>query len=1013
MIRKREGHSIQDIGEPIICSAYEVPTEHWSRDRKDGAVTREKFRRPAGYWYKTEESKTGASQGDLIAEDRQELPVVNQLRKDVKWWRENGYPNASSITKHLLAYWTNSARARRLFFCQREAVETIIYLAEVRFPKQPERVGGRKCNLSKADLQKLLAGEPLQAKTDGSYSQSLLDKPENDALPGLIRLGCKMATGSGKTLVMAMLITWALCNRTSNSSSLEFPSAVLVCCPNLTVKRRLDVLRPGGRDNYYDKFDLVPSRYPSLPRGRVLVINWHVLKAASPHKDGDTTHDVIEKGEESPEAFARRILGDLFERRPIMVLNDEGHHCWRPKARPLDDASKEEQEMIERERKEATVWVEGLDKINSVAASKNRSGINFCVDMSATPFYIKGSGYQEGQPFPWLVSDFGLVDAIESGIVKIPRIPIEDTTGELEPRYFRLWHHIMKELRLSEGKADMPRKNARKIYEKADAALKQIAGQWLERFEYIQEGSEGQDKTPPVLIVVCSNTNIAKEFYSRISGERIEGGKIIYGQRGVFPEFINTEERKYTIRIDSNALDEAGANADEELRSIVSTVGKKGQPGEHIRCVVSVSMLTEGWDANNVTQIFGLRAFESQLLCEQVVGRGLRRMDYVPDPKTGLLTAEYVDVYGIPFSVVPYKGRVITAKVEGDRPQHHIFAKEERRSMEMFFPLVDGYLFNLDKNLIRCNFDDLKILEIDRTTEPDATVVQPPPDDGGPRSIKASFNTERQDRQKYYDRTHINAIMFYLTQSIVDELISYSIQGNDKRNWGALSRPLLFPQVYAIVKQYVADKVDFNDMNMCELGIEKYFNCARQSLLEAIVPDEHKGETPLQPRFSSTKKIGSTHDVDQKTVRECYETKHSHINLVALDSGWEKSASVILDQLADTGLVNHYARIYEQMDFTIPCGTIGDDGYNYMPDFLVSISAPKGEDWTLILEIKGREDEKRGIKHAAAKRWVAAVNNWGELGKWGYHVCYNPNKLAQELKELHKKGPNTQPNQTA
>lgn len=1013
MNAKQKDHSSQAIDEPIICSAYEEPTEHWSRDRMTRIATREKFRRPAGYWYKTEESKTGAAQGDLIAEDRQDLPIVNRLREDVRNWREGGYPNASHITKHLLAHWTNSARPRRLFFCQREAVETIIYLAEVRIPKQPQSVGGHKCVLSASDLKKLLAGESLQAKTDGSYTQSLLDQPEDQALPGLVRFGCKMATGSGKTLVMAMLIAWALCNRSSGSSTLEFPRAILVCCPNLTVKRRLDVLRPGGEDNYYDKFDLIPPGYPSLPRGRVLVINWHAMLPASSHREGNATYDVINKGTESSEAFARRLLGDLFERLPIMVLNDEGHHCWRPKLPCLNDMSHEEKEKFKEEQREATVWMDGLDKINSVAASNSHNGIAFCVDMSATPFYIRGSGYQEGWPFPWLVSDFGLVDAIESGIVKIPRIPIQDTTGQPEPRYFRLWQHIMKELRLPEDKEDAPYKDAKKIYEKADAALKQIAGQWLERFEYSQNTKEGQDKTSPVLIVVCSDTNIAKEFFEKISGERVIEGKTVYGQSEVFDQFTNTQDRKYTIRIDSNALDEAGTGADKQLRDIVATVGKAGQPGEHIRCVVSVSMLTEGWDANNVTQILGVRAFKSQLLCEQVVGRGLRRMDCVPDPDTGLLTAEYVDVYGIPFSVVPYKGRVPDAKQPEDKPLYHVFAMKEREDMEMFFPLINGYLFNLEKNLVRCNFDQLSTFTISRTAEPEATVVQPPLDDGGPRPINTPLSTERQSRQKYYEKTHINTIMFLLAREIVDELISYSIQDNKKEEWGELSRPLLYPQVYAIVKEYVSSKIDFNGMNACELGIKRNFNSVRKNLLEAIVPDEYKGETPLLPHFILGRRIGTTQDVNFKTSQECHVTKYSHINLVTLDSGWEGSASAMLEQAADDGLIHHYARINRNTGFTIPCGTMGNGDYSYIPDFLVRMANPKGDPWTLILEIKGLETEKDRIKHSAAHKWVAAVNNWGELGQWGFHVCYDPNKLSRELKKLYKNGPDTRPNQTA
>ena len=191
------------------------------------------------------------------------------------------------------------------------------------------------------------------------------------------------------------------------------------------------------------------------------------------------------------------------------------------------------------------------------------------------------------------------------------------------------------------------------------------------------------------MIVVCDNTNIAEHFYRAISGEELIEADVLddedddedeapkkrkkkpkavkhYGAGlSGFPELWNRKGAEVTLRIDSKLLAAAESEdpnatkkeVGEELRKIVSTVGRPGEAGEHIRCVVSVNMLSEGWDANNVTHILGLRAFHSQLLCEQVVGRGLRRMDYTPDPETGLLTAEYVDIFGVPFSLIPFKGR--------------------------------------------------------------------------------------------------------------------------------------------------------------------------------------------------------------------------------------------------------------------------------------------------------------------------------------------------------------------
>ena len=398
--------------------------------------------------------------------------------------------------------------------------------------------------------------------------------------------------------------------------------------------------------------------------------NWHQFAPESEHSEGGQSYAVVNKGEETPDAFAKRVLGELHERAPIMVLNDEGHHAYRPA--PTDENLSAD---AKKERQDATVWISGLDTINQAC------GIRFCVDLSATPFYIPGSGHPEGSPFPWLVSDFGLVDAIESGITKIPRLPVSDTTGRPEPKFFRLWEAIQAGIpsgdRLSGGK---PKPEV--VYREAEDALSTLASQWKERFEYIEQASDAQEKTPPVMIIVCDNTNIAAHFFEKISGEETrevieenskqgKGKKkkqtqTVYGQGQVFPDMLSNDEGiSRTLRIDSKKLAEAESEdprknktqAAEDLRRVVATIGKPGQPGEQIRCVVSVAMLNEGWDANNVTHILGLRAFTSQLLCEQVVGRGLRRMNYTPDPETGLLTEEYVDVYGIPFSVIPFKGR--------------------------------------------------------------------------------------------------------------------------------------------------------------------------------------------------------------------------------------------------------------------------------------------------------------------------------------------------------------------
>jgi type III restriction enzyme len=1035
---------VQPVENPIICNPYDEPQDHWIYDKETGAASRAGMRRPASYWYKTE--RTGSAQMSLLAEEeRDDLPLVNLLREDVRRLRDRNYAAWPKVTRDLLQHWARADRTRRLFFCQREAVETILYLFEFRLWKTKRLLF--KPALGDSDLALLLAAErPSFSFAGQEFFPRLIDPSPEEGVVSLRRMAAKMATGSGKTVVMSMLIAWAFCNRGQNQASAFFPNGVLICCPNLTVKERLQVLRPERPDNYYEQFDIVPVKYrPLLQAGKVLVTNWHRFAPESEHVENGKSYAVVNKGPETPDTFARRVLEDLYDRLPIMVLNDEGHHCWRPAPEP-EDLTGEEKREADEEREEARVWLDGLDRINNCTPNPaKQAGISVCVDMSATPFYIKGSAYPEGRPFPWIVTDFGLVDAIESGIVKIPRLPVQDTTGRPDPKYFKLWKAINENLEPAErlpGKAGRPKPDV--VYREAEGALQQIASQWKERFEQIQAATPGQEQVPPVMIIVCNDTDVAAEFYRKISGEieedvvteaevaevlaeeengsgngsgittpkKAKGAKrkkrVTYGQGAIFPKlFSNTPTEKRTIRIDTKLLAEAESDdpnkkrqdAAEELRQVVATVGKRGEPGEHVRCVVSVSMLTEGWDANNVTQVLGVRAFGSQLLCEQVVGRGLRRMDYVPDPKTGLLTEEYVDVYGIPFSVIPFKGRPEKGPAPEDKPKNHVRALQERKAMEMRFPVLEGYAFALHKNLIRCNVGELDPLVIEPNREPTATFVRPTVgyQEGSPATHSAPFDFVQQDRKEYYAGTHLQTIEFQISRLIVDELtVGASAAATDvrRRVLRFQSRHQLFPQVFRYVDEYVQRKVNFNGAHPCELGLEKYVKRMVERLRDGIIPDEAEGELPLMPILNRYKPIGTTAEVDFKTTRPCHATGKSHIDQVVMDNlSWEASASFRLDQ---SDAVAFYAR-NDHLGLLIPYEYVDID-HSYEPDFLVRLR----NGMTVVLEIKGFEDDQDQAKHTAARRWVTAVNNWGQLGKWAFHVCRNPQMLDKEMEYLSR-----------
>lgn len=1006
---------IQPVENPILCSPYKEPDQHWLYDTKTGIPSKTPGRRPASYWFKTE--RTGGAQRDLFAEEeRDDLPLVNALREDVRRWRESGWENASETTKKLLRHWWREDRGRRLFFCQVEAVETIIYLREILSPGKKPRWTPK---LTLEDFNTLSLGKnprPDEWIARVAQHPKLVDIPNEAGLKPIHRYACKMATGSGKTVVMSMLIAWAFCNRGTKPGDPRYPRRVLVVCPNLTIKERLNVLRPGDPDNYYEKFDIVPSTLRTeLAKGKVLVTNWHWL-APEAEVQNVGGAPIVKLGAESPEAFARNRLGDLWDDEPLMVLNDEGHHAYRPAPVPEGVALTAEEKV---DREEATVWVSGLDKINAAC------GIGVCVDLSATPFYLHGSGYPEGSPFPWIVSDFSLVDAIESGITKIPRLPAIDNTGRPDPKYFKLWDHIVRDLKPGEKLTGGKPKPA-VVYRKAEDALLTLAGEWKQKFEQVMTSAPGQDRTPPVMIVVCDNTDIAKEFYRAISGEETieadtpdededeeetpkrrkkkEKAKKHYGA-GLpgFPELWNRQGAEVTLRIDSKLLASAESEdpnatkkeAAEELRKIVSTVGRPGEAGAHIRCVVSVNMLSEGWDANNVTHILGLRAFHSQLLCEQVVGRGLRRMDYTPDPVTGLLTAEYVDIFGVPFSLIPFKGREPGGgPPPEDRPKHEVMALPERKAFEIRFPVVEGYVVSLQRNAVTADVAKIERTKLDPWTVPTEAFVRPHVSyQIGHASAHGGFGFDLVDRQKYYDSIHPQTIEFEIAREVVRALTEAAHPGKERLR--RESRSTLFPQVLRIVQSYIRERVDLNGLHPCEVGLQTYAQRIVGLLIAAITPDDGKGETPLLPRLNRSRPIGSTERVHFKTVKPVQITGASHINFVACDTdSWEQAAMFQLEKLAKEGVVYCYAR-NDRLEFNIPYELYGNP-HVYEPDFIVRLR----NSVNVVLEIKGKQHEDTDAKHQAAKRWVSAVNHWGRLGEWDFLVCRDPQALGEEFKSL-------------
>lgn len=1010
------------VESPIQNSPYDEPTRWW---RIVPGETPELMqgRRPAAYYWR----KAGGAEDDSADVGTEiTLTMVNRIRDRVRQWRAEGHPGASRITLELLAWWQREGRAQRLFFAQLEAATTVIFLTEAR----PDYLQG------------------IDIRPDAPT-----ERQAADGIKPLLRWACKMATGTGKTTVMGLLAAWTILNKVaSGGRDARFADFVLVVCPNVTIRSRLGELDPARGDaSLYRTRDLVPPHLMAqLSQGRVLVRNWHVFELQNENSVGGDSARVVRRGRElrerrtvrisdkattargarymtleayrkaqvlgllevvseardehgrpvqaevietryveSDTKWLRRVLEDGARKRNIMVFNDEAHHAYR--LGEADAEEDDEDDDLDAYYREATVWVDGLDRINRLM------GVGRVLDFSATPYYLGRVGNNANRPFPWVVSDFGLMEAIESGLTKIPQFAARDLTGEPIPGYFNIWRWILPQLKASERGGRKQAAKPEAILRHAFVPMVMLGGLWQERAR--QQAATGEDERPPVFIVVCKNIRLSRLVYDWLALDNPPPGVPKSGLSG----FLNTAEHENTIRVDSTVEDDAW------MRFTLDTVGKRDwprdamgrplypegfldeadrlgkphhPPGRDVRAIISVGMLTEGWDCNTVTHIVGLRPFMSQLLCEQVVGRGLRRANYEAEAD-GKLPEEIAQIFGVPFQVVPFKAQGAVAP----RPQvqtWRVRALPERAPLEIRFPRVDGYIVGARRSL-DVQWDAIDPIQLDPTRLPVAVEMKAglPATDGTPL-VGAPGKVQEVTLAEF--RIH-NRLQTQAMRAAHELLREYARRTGLE---AAVLQPL-FGRFVAIVLEFVQRKaLAHPPAQKSDVFLAPNYSRMQELLLEHLTVD---GSEHLRPRYEQNRPMGSTADVDYTTRKQPMPVQRSHLNFVVADSRWENIAATVLDTHPQ---VQSFAK-NSGLGFAIPY-TLRGTAHDYLPDFVVRL---QGGQRHLVVEIKGQTDEQTDAKKRAAQQWCDAVTADGAHGRWEFLQIERretiPAQLAQAL----------------
>lgn len=982
----------QFFEKPIVNSPYEYPSRHWELD-ETGQPTQKivESRRRAEFITpipKPRKRKGSAEQASLLFDEGKGLTtqeqqydhtaIINAVRQQFDQWRNLPNPNQWQVTPEtarLLQHWRHHRFSDiRPFFCQVEALDTAIWLTEV---------------------------VPHAGNAGKGFLQHLTNA-NNDANPEITRLALKLATGAGKTTVMAMLIAWQTINAVRRPQSKRFTRGFLVVTPGLTIRDRIRVLQPNDPDSYYQSRELVPSdMLADLERAKLVITNYHAFKLRERMELSKGGRSLLQgRGEalntlETEGQMLQRVMPDLMGMKNVLVLNDEAHHCYRekPGEEQEGELKGDEKKEAEKNKEAARLWISGLEAVN------RKLGVTRVIDLSATPFFLRGSGYVEGTLFPWTMSDFSLMDAIECGIVKLPRVPVADNIPGAEmPKFRNLWEHIRTRMP-KKGRGKAKTLDPLSLPVELQTALEALYGHYQKTYDLWEKAGI---RVPPCFIVVCNNTSTSKLVYDYLSGffrENDDGSTML--ENGRLPLFRNFDEhgnqypRPRTLLIDSEQLESGDAldknfrdmasdeidrfrreivertgdrrqaeNISDQdlLREVMNTVGKPGRLGDSIHCVVSVSMLTEGWDANTVTHVLGVRAFGTQLLCEQVIGRALRRQSYDLNEEN-LFNVEYADVLGIPFH---FTAKPVVAPPQAPRETIQVKAvRPERDALEIHFPRVAGYRVELPEERLTAEFTDDSVLELT-------------PDLVGP-SITRNAGIIGEDVElslEHLQDMRRSTLLFHITQRLL-----YT----KWRDPGEEPKLHLFGQLKRITKQWLDTcLVCKGSTHPAQLMYHELADMACERITAGITR-ALVGERPVKAVLDPYNPLGSTAHVNfntSKTSRYETDAQRCHINWVILDSDWEAEFCRVAEAHPQ---VRSYVKNHS-LGLGVPY-RYGSEMRTYIPDFIVLVDDGYGEDHPLhlIVEIKGyRREDAKEKKATMEAYWVPGVNNLGTYGRWAF-----------------------------